>query len=129
MDPEPGPALDPLLDPLCCQLAVNQGPSARVQLDPAGCTGAAALPLRADLQNLLTGLARRTAWGGDRHKASARIQLSAGSLAGAILVVHTEQRSVSVELELPPGLSALDWQERIAQRLEARGFSARVRVG
>jgi len=63
----------------------------------------AALPLREDLQNLLTGLARRVAWGGDRRKGSARIELSEGAVAGATLVVHAEQRSISVEIELPGG--------------------------
>jgi hypothetical protein len=89
----------------------------------------AALPLRDDLQNLLTGIARRVAWGGDRRKGTARIELSEGALAGATLVVHTEQRSVSVELELPAGTGAQDWQARLLERLEARGFTANVQVG
>ncbi len=92
-------------------------------------TPTAALPFTADLQNLLTGLARRVAWGGDRRKGSARIELSEGALAGATLVVHTEQRSVTVELELPAGAGARGWEARLTERLEARGFSARVRVG
>jgi hypothetical protein len=89
----------------------------------------AALPLREDLQNLLTGLARRVAWGGDRRKGTARIELSEGALAGATLVVHTEQRSVSVEIELPGGSSAgQGLEQRILDRLEGRGFAARVRI-
>ncbi|HEY1536364.1 MAG TPA: hypothetical protein VGF76_20230 [Polyangiaceae bacterium] len=87
------------------------------------------LPLREDLQNLLTGLARRVAWGGDRRKGSARIELSEGAFAGATLVVHTDQRSVSVELELPGGTSAgQGLQQRLLDRLEGRGFAARVRI-
>ena len=134
-DPEGGsdPSADsvtPLtLDPLLCQLAVNQGPGAHVQPSPPPAQAAAALPLREDLQNLLVGLARRSAWGGDRRKATARIELSEGVLAGATLHVHTEQRTVSVELEHPPGTPAHSWQERIAARLEGRGFAAKVRVG
>ncbi|HWZ91482.1 MAG TPA: hypothetical protein VNW92_21620 [Polyangiaceae bacterium] len=86
--------------------------------------------MREDLQNLINGLARRVAWGGDRRKGSARIELSEGPLAGATLIVHTEQRSVRVELELPEGSGlASDWQQRIQDRLEERGFSARVQVG
>ncbi|HEY5374006.1 MAG TPA: hypothetical protein VIK01_09975 [Polyangiaceae bacterium] len=89
----------------------------------------AALPLREDLQNLLTGLARRVAWGGDRRKGTARIELSEGALAGATLVVHTEQRSVSVEIELPDGSSAgQGLEQRILDRLAGRGFAARVRI-
>jgi hypothetical protein len=95
-----------------------------------GAPPSAALPLREDLQNLINGLARRVAWGGDRRKGSARIELSEGALAGATLIVHAEQRSVSVELELPAGGGlAGDWQQRILDRLEERGFAARVTVG
>jgi hypothetical protein len=90
----------------------------------------AALPVREDLQMLINGLARRVAWGGDRRKGSARIELSEGPLAGATLIVHTEQRSVTVELQLPAsGGVAGTWQQRILDRLEERGFSAQVRVG
>lgn len=128
-DPEPDRLPEAALDPLFCQLAMNQAQTLSVQLNPASSLAPSALPLRGDLQHLLNGLARRTAWGGDRRKGSARIELSEGALAGATLVVHAEQRSVSVELELPQGLSAPGWQQRIADRLEARGFSARVQVG
>ncbi|MEP7051749.1 MAG: hypothetical protein ABJB12_15405 [Pseudomonadota bacterium] len=89
----------------------------------------AALPVREDLQQLLSGLARRVAWGGDRRKGSARIELSEGALAGATLVVHAEQRSVSVEIELPHGGGASNGlQQRLLERLERRGFAARVRI-
>ena len=126
---ETKPGSEAALDPFCCQLAVNQELGSSVQLNPSAGVMSAALPLREDLQNLLTGLARRIAWGGDRRRGSARIELSEGALAGATLVVHTDQQTVSVELELPAGMPAQGWQERIAQRLEGRGFSARVKVG
>ncbi len=118
-----------LLDPLCCQMAGPAGltPTVGVSSDPS--TRSAALPFTADLQNLLNGLARRAAWGGDRRKGTARIELSEGALAGATLVVHTEQRSVTVELELPVGAGTQGWEARLTERLEARGFTARVRVG
>ena len=116
------------LDPLWCQMAVHPGITPAVVVgQPA--PASAALPFREDLQNLLSGLARRVAWGGDRRKGSARIELSEGALAGATLVVHTEQRSVSVEIELPGGSSAgQGLQQRILDRLEGRGFAARVRI-
>jgi len=122
-------ALDVPLDPLFCQLAVNHTLGSAVQPSPAVSSPPAALPLRDDVQNLLAGLARRAAWGGDRRKGSARIELSEGALAGATLVVHTEERTVSVELELPAGVAGGGWQQRIAERLEGRGFAARVKVG
>ena len=124
---DPAPALT--LDPLFCQLAMNPGAGPSVQVTPPPVPAAAALPLREDLQNLLIGLARRTAWCGDRRRGSARIELSEGVLAGATLYVHTDQRMVSVELELPPSTPAERWQERIAERLQGRGFSVQVRVG
>ena len=123
------PGSEAALDPLYCQLAVNQELGSFVQPNPLASLTPAALPLREDLQNLLTGLARRVAWGGDRRKGSARIELSEGALAGATLVVHADQQTVSVELELPAGMAGQGWQERIAQRLEERGFAARVEVG
>jgi hypothetical protein len=128
-EPEPKPASSAVLDPLFCQLAMNPWPSSLVQPDPAPPFAEAPMRVHADLQGLLAGLARRAAWGGDRRKGSARIELSEGALAGATLVVHTEQRSVSVELELPAGVAALGLQERLVERLEARGFAARVTVG
>jgi hypothetical protein len=127
-DPGLKSVAEAMLDPLFCQLAVNQGPGSFVQTDSAVRVADAALPLREDLQNLLTGLARRAAWGGERRRGSAKIELSEGAWAGASLVVHTDQRSVSVELELPAGAAAPGLEQRIAERLEARGFAARVRV-
>ncbi|MEI9939877.1 MAG: hypothetical protein WDO69_21875 [Pseudomonadota bacterium] len=129
MDEEGKSAGQAALDPLLCQLALNPGLSSFVQPNSAASVAPSALPLREDLQNLLSGLARRSAWGGDRRKGSARIELSEGALAGATLTVQTEQRSVSVELELPLGIAPLGLQQRIAERLEARGFAARVKVG
>jgi hypothetical protein len=122
-----------LLDPLSCvmagQMAGHPGITPAFAQPAPASAAPAALPLREDLQNLLTGLARRVAWGGDRRKGSARIELSEGALAGATLVVHTEQRSVSVEIELPGGTSAgQGLQQRILDRLEGRGFAARVRI-
>jgi hypothetical protein len=111
-------------------MAVHPGITPMGGLSPSAEPPLLALSLREDLQNLISGLARRVAWGGDRRKGSARIELSEGPLAGATLIVHTEQRSVSVELELPAGGSSTgDWQQRILDRLEERGFSACVRVG
>lgn len=120
-----------LLDPLLCQMAIQVAITPSVGLSAGRAADLpAALPLREDLQNLITGLARRVAWGGDRRKGSARIELSVGPLAGSTLIVHADQRSVTVELELAPGSSlAGDWQQRISERLNARGFSAQVRVG
>jgi len=119
-----------MLEPLSWQMALHPGITPMAGGLPSSQTPPAALPLRDDLQNLINGLARRVAWGGDRGKGSARIELSEGPLAGATLLVHTEQRAVSVEIELPmAGQLAAEWEQRILSRLEERGFAAQVRVG
>jgi hypothetical protein len=119
---------EPLLDPWWGQFAVHPGITPLVGA-PSAPSAPAALPVREDLQQLLSGMARRVAWGGDRRKGSARIELSEGALAGATLVVHTEQRSVSVEIELPGGARASNGlEQRLLERLEGRGFAARVRI-
>ncbi len=109
-----------------------------LKLDPASSACAGAVPgmeqrapvlVPEDLQNLISALARRVAWGGDRRRGSARIELSDGPLAGATLLVHADAREVSVELELPQGAFGTDeWRNRIQQSLEERGFVATVRV-
>jgi hypothetical protein len=117
------------LDPLLCQMAIHLGITPAVGPLGSSIEPFASLPLREDIQNLIVRLARRVAWGGDGRKGSARIELSEGALAGATLIVHAEQRSVSVEFSLPRGATLPeDLQRRIIERLEARGLSARVRV-
>ncbi|MET0791237.1 MAG: hypothetical protein ABW061_06915 [Polyangiaceae bacterium] len=134
MDPDSAPTPESALDPLSRQLAWgHEGVFAHpitpaVGQPPAPAPAPSAQPPSADLQQLLNGLARRVAWGGDRRKGTARIELSEGALAGATLVVHTEHRSVSVELELPAGTGTQGWEARLTERLEGRGFSARVRI-
>jgi hypothetical protein len=117
------------LDPLLCQMAIHTGINPGVGPAASSTEPPASLPLREDIQNLIVRLARRVAWGGDGRKGSARIEFSEGALAGAILIVHAEQRAVSVELSLPRGVTLPeDLQRRILERLEGRGLSARLRV-
>lgn len=78
-----------------------------------------------ELEQLLTRLVRRAAWGGDGRKGSARLELGAGPLEGATLLVHAEAGELTIDLELPPGASADEWRSRLAARLEARGLSVR----
>jgi hypothetical protein len=79
----------------------------------------------AELERVLGKVARRVAWGGDGQRGSARIELELANLSGGILVVHADRHGVDVELQLPPGASAVPWETRIRKRLEARGFSVR----
>ena len=88
--------------------------------------GSEELPVRAPgpmpFAELWCRLVRRVAWGGDRHRATARIEIGEGEWAGVAIVVHAVERQVSVVLELPPGARPAGWRERIAGRLRERGL-------
>jgi hypothetical protein len=76
------------------------------------------------LEELLPQLVRRVAWSGDGRRGSMRMEIGAGHLAGSTLLVHAEDGRVRVELDIPPDVDASGWQDRIRQRLEARGIAA-----
>lgn len=79
-------------------------------------------PVRASLEDLLPALVRRVAWSGDARRSAVRMELGAGSLSGATLLVQSEQGRVEVRLSVPPGVDAEAWRARIASRLAARGL-------
>ncbi len=81
-----------------------------------------ALASRVSLEHVMSRFVRKVAWSGDANRGTARLELGAGALAGATLTIHSEQGAVSVSLELPPGVDANAWRERIARRLGARGL-------
>jgi hypothetical protein len=83
---------------------------------PAESSGDASL-----LAPVVSQLVRRFSWGGDGRRGVARIELCAGSLAGATLLVTAEGGEVRVEVDLPPGGTAEVWANRLATALEARG--------
>lgn len=78
----------------------------------------------ASLEELIPVLVRRIAWTGDRHRGSVRLELGAGELAGATLLVHADGGRVRVHIDAPPGADTLAWQHRISQRLASRGVLA-----
>jgi hypothetical protein len=82
-----------------------------------------AVPL--ELDQLLRDLVRRAAWGGDRRRGTARIEVGAGELAGATLLVEADANDLRIDLELPAGVLAEPWRERLAARLSERGFAVR----
>jgi len=87
-------------------------------------TGAEATATRASasLEDLLPSLVRKVGWSGDGRKGTVRMELGAGELAGATLLVHAEEGRVRVHLSAPAGTSAAGWRDRIAERLAARGI-------
>jgi hypothetical protein len=72
------------------------------------------------LEALLPALVRRVAWSSDGKRGTARLEIGSGELAGATLLVHADAGRVRVRLEVPPGVDARSWRERIVQRLAAR---------
>lgn len=74
------------------------------------------------LEDLLPALVRRAAYSGDGRRGTVRLELGAGRLAGSTLLVHADGGRVRVQLDVPPGLDASGWQQRIEERLGARGI-------
>jgi hypothetical protein len=81
------------------------------------------LRARVSLEDLLPALVRRVAWSGDGRRGTIRLELGAGSLAGATLVIHAEGGRVKVELSAPAGVDVASWRERIGARLHLRGLA------
>lgn len=50
------------------------------------------------------------------------MELGAGALAGATLVVHADDGRVRVELDAPSNVDAAAWRARIHERLTRRGL-------
>lgn len=77
---------------------------------------------RVSLEEILPQLVRKIAWAGDGKKGSVRIELGAGELAGSTLLVHADDGKVRVQLDVPPGVDANAWKDRIHEKLTARGL-------
>ena len=52
-----------------------------------------------------------------------RIELGAGALAGATVVVHADDGRVRVKLDAPAGAELDAWRTRLGQRLALRGVA------
>ncbi|MEB2313798.1 MAG: hypothetical protein OZ928_18285 [Polyangiaceae bacterium] len=110
----------PPLDPLSRHLAFDRPPALATAAPHASAPPPnAALPA---VEELVQRLVRRVAWGGDGRRGTARVELGAGELAGATITVESSGRELHVEVELPPGVEAEPWRERLSARLRARGF-------
>lgn len=120
---------DDALDPLARQTAQLApppgGPPPPSPPAPAAATepaAAAEIRGRASLEDLLSALVRKVAWSGDGRRGAVRLEIGAGSLAGATLVVQADRGRVRVHLSAPPGVDLDGWRARIAGRLAARGL-------
>jgi len=92
-------------------------------------TGAGVAPVPTDArawaahEPLVCEIVRAIAWGGDRRRGTARIELGGARLGGGTVVVHAEGSVVRLDVEGPPGIDADALRARLVARLEARGFS------
>jgi hypothetical protein len=77
---------------------------------------------RASLEELIPALVRRIAWSGDGRRGTVRIELGAGALAGATLLVQSDEGRVRVHLSAPAGADGEMWGRRIRERLAARNI-------
>lgn len=132
-NPIPAPSLkgdkpmtpkDDDLDPMArraAQLAppVQLAPQAAVVEQPSFAVDTHA---RVSLEEILPALVRKIAWAGDGKRGSVRIELGAGELAGSTLLVHADDGKVRVQLDVPQGVDAEGWKQRIHDKLSARGL-------
>jgi hypothetical protein len=70
-------------------------------------------------------MVRAIAWGGDRRRGTARIELGAGRYAGATLLVKADGDQLSVELEVPSGVDAEELSGRLTERFAEKGLVLR----
>jgi len=84
---------------------------------------AAQAPVRTSVEDLLPGLVRRVAWSGDGRRGTIRLEIGAGALEGATLLVQTDDQRVSIHLNAPSGVDVHEWRARIGRRLAAKGLS------
>ena len=109
---------DDPLDPMARQAAQLAPPL----MSPAPAPAAEAPCARASVEDLLPALVRKVAWSGDGRRGTIRLELGSGAMAGAEVVVASDEGRVSVHLRAPPGVDLDDWRKRIGARLAARGI-------
>jgi hypothetical protein len=92
----------------------------------AGATEAADAPAATrastSLEDLLPALVRKVAWSGDGRKGTVRLELGSGGMAGAEVIVESDEGRVRVQLRAPDGVDGDAWRRRVSARLAARGL-------
>jgi hypothetical protein len=130
VQPHAATAADDPLDPIHRQRAAFAPPdwssSNVVIAQPITPTAQNAAPpelvrAQTSLEDLIPELVRRVQWTGDGRKGTVRMEL-AGAMAGSTLLVSADAGRVRVHLDVPVGVDASGWQERITQRLAARNI-------
>jgi hypothetical protein len=121
---ERGPPPEDLADPTLRRAGELAGPiGCWPALEPVAPPIAADANARASLEDIVPMLVRKIAWFGDGRRGSVRVELAAGELAGATLLVHAHDGRVNVELCAVSDVDTEGWRTRIAERLAARGIA------
>jgi len=99
-------------------------PSASTPLPPTLAEGSqrGTLPTPISVEELWPALVRKAAWSGDARRGTVRLELGAGALEGAVVLVHSDNGRVHVKLTAPRGVDLTVWRTRIAARLAVRGL-------
>jgi hypothetical protein len=116
--PSVGTDVDPMTQKMA-QLAPPVATSTHMVAEAA----APEVRARMSLEDLVPQLVKQIAWSGDARRGTVRMELGGGELAGSTLTVSAENGRVAVKLEVPSGTDAKAWQERLEERLAARGIS------
>lgn len=74
------------------------------------------------LDPLVAELLRSIAWGGDRRRGTARLELGSGRYRGLSVKVEAVGDSLQIDLEAPAGVDAAALGARLVERFEARGL-------
>ena len=116
--PDPLDPLDPSVRQAAHMAPPPQAPT------PASCDESPGdVQARTSLEDLLPALVRKVAWSGDGRRGTVRLELGAGSMAGAQVIVESDEGRVRVQLRAPSGVDAEAWRRRVAGRLGARGLN------
>lgn len=104
------------VDPLQLHLSIPVGGAPSPATESPSQRGAAWVDL------LAAELVRAVAWGGDRRRGAARLELGGSRFGGTCVVVQADGREVTLELEAPPHVDAAELGARLRERLERRGL-------
>jgi hypothetical protein len=85
---------------------------------PAAESRAAPLP-----EQLASEIVRTIAWGGDRRRGAARIELGGERFGGTKVTVEVDGDRLRLGLDAPPGVDSFELRQRLTARLERRGLS------
>ncbi len=118
------PAGEDPLDPVSRQ-AAQLAPPPQAGLQPGASEAAdapAATRASTSLEDLLPALVRKVAWSGDGRRGTVRLELGSGGMAGAEVIVESDEGRVRVQLRAPDGVDGDAWRRRVSARLAARGL-------